>query len=115
MRDISQDAVGGHFDPNTIIDKIYSTVCPKDEMLGAVDHVRQEVQRYGIIVHAMASRWALHHSALSADNGDGVIIGSSSMRLERNLKICDAGSLSDALVRAVDAAWETARADAPRA
>ncbi|HKK64534.1 MAG TPA: aldo/keto reductase, partial [Clostridia bacterium] len=56
----------------------------------------------------------LHHSELSAEAGDGVILGASTMdQLVDNMNGTEAGPLPDAIVAAFQAAWDTARCECP--
>jgi len=65
------------------------------------------------LVHA-ALRWLLHHSALSAEHGDGIIVGASSAaQLQDNLTGAGGGPLPESVAAAADAAWETARCECP--
>src|SRR6056297_312699 len=65
------------------------------------------------MVHS-ALRWIVHHSALSAAAGDGVILGASSTdQLLDNLTGAQAGPLPQPVVDAYQRAWETARCECP--
>ena len=57
-----------------------------------------------------ALRWLVHHSALSAEKGDGVIIGASSQsHFDSNLAAFSEGPLPEPVVAALDAGWEISR------
>lgn len=61
-----------------------------------------------------AFRWLAFHSALEADQGDGVLLGASRLsQLEQNLKSIEAGPLDDSIVQAFEVAWDEAKADSP--
>jgi aflatoxin B1 aldehyde reductase len=86
----------------------------KPELLSAANRVHTEAQKHGIVGHEVALRWVLHHSALKAEFGDGMIIGASSLeQLDANLKMCDAGPLPDDLVKVVEEVWAIAAPVAP--
>jgi len=68
----------------------------------------------GIPMAHAALRWLLHHSALSAEHGDGVILGASNTaQLQDNLTGAGEARLPESVVAAADAAWETARCECP--
>ena len=96
------------------VGKFYSSLYLKEELLAAARRVRDEAQKHGITGHAAALRWVLHHSALSAKDGDAMIIGASSLRhLEENLEICKAGPLPDEVVKVIEEVWQSAKPFAP--
>ena len=57
---------------------------------------------------SVSLRWLKHHSKLDAKAGDGIIIGSSSVKhLVENLKACDEGNpLANSIVEALENAWK---------
>ena len=96
--------------------KWFSMMYLRPELLEAANRVHTEGQKHGINGHEVALRWMLHHSALKAELGDGVIIGASSLeQLEANLKMCDAGPLPEDLVKVVEDIWPLAKPVAPYA
>ncbi|KJE95331.1 AKR7A2 protein [Capsaspora owczarzaki ATCC 30864] len=63
---------------------------------------------------AAALAWCLHHSVLSGDHGDAVILGASTVeQLRENLAGCATGPLDNAVVAAFDAAWANLEATCP--
>jgi hypothetical protein len=59
-------------------------------------------------------RWAIHHSALSGEHGDAVVIGASKIKqLKENLEICDAGPLPKEVVDTIDGVWLSVKDKAP--
>ncbi|MCJ1478363.1 hypothetical protein MMC13_007043 [Lambiella insularis] len=110
----SANQKGGRWDTSMRLGQLYSDLYLKDELLKASKQIQTEVQQAGISGHAVALRWALHHSALKAEHGDAIILGASSLpQLEENLKICDEGPLPEHLAKAVDDVWPTAKPFAP--
>eukprot|EP00466_Bigelowiella_natans_P007328 jgi/Bigna1/147302/aug1.139_g22010 len=61
-------------------------------------------------------RWLIHHSKLSADGGDGVIIGASKMKhFSENVKsLKNAKPLDKRVVNAFDAAWKLSKPSCPK-
>jgi len=57
-------------------------------------------------------RWLCHHSLLSEESGDAIILGASQYHhLEQNLLACSQDSLPEAVVSILDQGWEETRAD----
>ncbi len=57
-----------------------------------------------------ALRWLIHHSELSAEAGDAVILGASRIsQLEENIEACSAGPLPSEVVSVIDLGWEMTR------
>lgn len=60
---------------------------------------------------AACLRWMMHHSAMAGSRGDGLIVGASSMQhLVPNMAAAAQGPLKQAVVDAMDAAWELTKA-----
>jgi aflatoxin B1 aldehyde reductase len=67
----------------------------------AADKIVEEAAKHGIKGHAAALRWTAYHSILSAEHGDAVIIGASSIeQLRSNLDVIEQGPLPDDVVAA---------------
>jgi aflatoxin B1 aldehyde reductase len=65
-------------------------------------------------LHEVALRWILHHSELSGQHGDAIVVGGSSLeQINDNLNACLAGPLPAALVELVDSVWNIAKKDPP--
>ncbi|KAI0467648.1 Aldo/keto reductase [Xylaria cf. heliscus] len=75
--------------------------------------IREVAERAGIPPLEVALRWVAHHSMLSADKGDGVVLGFSRLgQLRDNLDALEKGPLDSELLDALEAAWRVARQDA---
>ena len=71
-------------------------------------------KKHGIKGHAASLRWCIHHSALSAEHGDAVIIGASSTtQLKENLEIWEAGPLPEEVVETIESVWPSVKEVAP--
>jgi aflatoxin B1 aldehyde reductase len=71
-------------------------------------------KKYGITGHAASLRWVVHHSALSGEYGDAVIIGASKVeQLRENLEIYEAGPLPDEIVQTIEGVWPSVKEIAP--
>lgn len=85
----------------------------KREMFAALDVLHTACEAEGTPMAEAALRWMVHHSALSAKHGDGIVMGASQLRhLEANLAAIQQPRLSEALVNAFDAANKVAYAEA---
>jgi aflatoxin B1 aldehyde reductase len=86
----------------------------KDAIFEASQKIQDAAKEHGLSGHATALRWCLHHSALSGEQGDAVIVGASSIdQLKENLEICDAGPLPEELVKTIDGVWPSVKDVAP--
>ncbi|MCJ1464957.1 hypothetical protein MMC07_003572 [Pseudocyphellaria aurata] len=64
--------------------------------------------------HAIALRWIMFHSGLSAAHGDCIVLGASSLeQCARNLDAFDQGPLDPRTAARMDEVWEIAREQAP--
>lgn len=71
-------------------------------------------KKHGLTGHAASLRWAIHHSALSGDHGDAIIIGARTVaQLKDNLEICDAGPLPEEVVKTIEEIWPSVKDQAP--
>jgi aflatoxin B1 aldehyde reductase len=71
-------------------------------------------KKHGLTGHAASLRWAIHHSALSGEHGDAVVIGASKVeQLKENLEICDAGPLPEEIVETINGVWPSVKEKAP--
>lgn len=62
-----------------------------------------------------AFRWLVYHSFLDQSEGDGIIIGASSLtQLEQNLSAIERGVLPESILSAFSAAWEVANVESPK-
>lgn len=85
-----------------------------DAFFNAAAKIIAEAEAAGITGHAAALRWTVHNSALSGENGDGVIVGASSVeQLRQNLDAVKAGPLTGKLAMAMQEAWEMGKEASP--
>ncbi|OAQ95974.1 hypothetical protein LLEC1_02857 [Akanthomyces lecanii] len=70
-------------------------------------------ERESMSAAEMAYRWMAHHSALDGNEGDGVIIGTSSLKqLEETLGGIERGPLSDEACDGIQQIWESVAQEA---
>lgn len=76
----------------------------------AVESVKQACVERGIALVDAALRWLTHHSLMSAEAGDAVILGATRLdHLEANLRAMQQGPLPDPVVEAFDEGWRITR------
>lgn len=91
--------------------EVYRTRYWRESVFKGIEHVQEVLdQCYGVGTVCLASaaiRWMNHHSKMCPKQGDGIILGVSSMeQLEINLRSCEEGPLDERVVKAFDDAWE---------
>jgi aflatoxin B1 aldehyde reductase len=106
-RDDKEIEPGSRFDPNRNQGKNYRNRYWRDEYFDALDIIRDAIKSHEGLTEAEAAlRWISHHSLLSKEHGDAIIIGASSTKqLEENLTNLEKGPLPDDIVAALDKAW----------
>lgn len=86
----------------------------KRSFFDTVNFLSQECREVGIKPAEAAFRWLVHHSKLSAEDGDGIIIGASSIeQLEQNTVSVQQGVLLERIIKAFDIAWNEAKPESP--
>ncbi|XP_061422555.1 LOW QUALITY PROTEIN: aflatoxin B1 aldehyde reductase member 4-like [Lethenteron reissneri] len=90
----------------------------KKHHFAGIDLVREALNvAYGegkVSLTEAALRWMYHHSRLSGEAGDGVILGASSPeQLSQNLAASKQGPLDETVVAAYQQAWELSAHDCP--
>lgn len=87
----------------------------KENVFDALEAIAGASETNGISMVSAALRWMLHHSCMDGGQGDGVILGASSMRqLEENLRAVTEPELPPAVTEAYDRAWEIIRPVCPK-
>ncbi|CAI7574354.1 unnamed protein product [Penicillium discolor] len=101
---------GGRFDPNTGPGALARRRYYQEPDFDALDILRPVVQKHGLTEIECALRWLSHHSQLNDENGDGVVIGSSSPKqLRENMDAIKGGPLPKEVVDALNWGWEIIR------
>ncbi|KAM0335571.1 hypothetical protein ACHAQA_000619 [Verticillium albo-atrum] len=95
---------GGRFDKSHVIGGLYRQLYVKPAITAATDRALEVAAQHGIGGHAAALRWTAHHSILSAEYGDSMIVGASSVeQLNSNLDVIEQGPLPQDVVSAFEA------------
>lgn len=109
-RDQDDVESGGRFDPKRLQGQLHRGRYWNDAMFDALDILHPVAEKHGLTESQCALRWLTHHSMMSKEKGDAVIIGASSTKhLEDNLKALEEGPLPDEVVEALNLGWERIR------
>ena len=86
----------------------------KQSYFDAVEEIKQACEKEGIPMVEAAYRWLVNHSSMDASKGDGILLGASRIeQMEQNMAAAKKGPLPQAILDAMDAAWEIAKPDSP--
>jgi aflatoxin B1 aldehyde reductase len=86
----------------------------KKSCFDAVALLKDAAEASGLTLVEAVYRWLAHHSMLSPERGDALIVGASKAgHLAQNLAAAAAGPLPDGLPEAFDRTWALCKADAP--
>ncbi|RDB24124.1 Aflatoxin B1 aldehyde reductase member 3 [Hypsizygus marmoreus] len=101
---------GSRFDPAKVQGKNYRNRYWKEPYFQALAVIRKAAEKHNLSLPEVALRWLSHHSYLSREHGDAVLIGASSVKhIEQNLIDLEKGPLPDEVVKALDEAWLIAK------
>ncbi|KAK9489575.1 Aldo/keto reductase [Lipomyces doorenjongii] len=104
----------GRFDVNGAFGPMYNGLYNKASLLEALAEWGTIASAAGISKAALAYRWIVFHSALTAANGDGIIIGASTTaQLEETLDALEDGPLEEEVVAKIEGIWSMVEKDAP--
>jgi len=99
----------------TLTSPSYRTRYWHAEYFDALDLLRPVAAKHNLTEAECALRWMNHHSLLSRDKGDAIIIGASSTKhMEENLVDLEKGKLPDDVVEALEEGWGKCRGLAGR-
>jgi aflatoxin B1 aldehyde reductase len=105
-REQNQHEEGSRFDPNRNQGANYRRRYWLEEYFDALELLRAAAKKHGLTEAECALRWMTHHSLLSKEHGDAIIIGASSAKqLEQNLVDMEKDKLPDDVVKAFDQGW----------
>jgi aflatoxin B1 aldehyde reductase len=96
------------------IGALYSGMYAKPQLLDSLTEWEKIASDAGVSRAELAYRWVKYNSALKPEHGDGVIVGTSSLKqLKQTLEGLDRGPLPAQVVENIDAMWETIKHVAP--
>ncbi|KAJ7046581.1 Aldo/keto reductase [Mycena alexandri] len=97
---------GSRFDPERKQGQSYRNRYWNEPYFNALAAVRPVVEKNNLTMAEVALRWISHHSLLSREYRDAIIIGASSLdHIEQNLIDLEKGPLPDEVLTALDEAW----------
>ncbi|KAG9303625.1 hypothetical protein G9A89_018521 [Geosiphon pyriformis] len=106
----SQVEEGSRFDPNTPFGNIYRKRFGQEAHFEAYKIIADLGAKHNITPIEAALRWINHHSKLEPTNGDGIIIGASSIEhAQKNLESLEKGPLPEDILQAIDTMWLKAK------
>ncbi|GAP84429.1 putative aldo keto reductase [Rosellinia necatrix] len=104
----------GRYDRGQQIEDFHLSSSWNDGYYDALDIIQPVAQKLGLTMAEMALRWLVHHSELSQELSDAIIIGVESIgNLKSNLTDLRKGPLPEEAVRALDDAWLACKAHMP--
>lgn len=104
----------GRFDRNGPVGPLYQRLYNKPKLLNILPEWHRLAQDEGCSRAALAYRWVRYHSALSTEDGDGVVLGASSPeQLRRNLLDLGDGPLKSETVERIDDIWADVEDEGP--
>lgn len=106
---------GSRFDPKRWQGRLHHGRYMNDMYFDALDILRPVIAKHGLSEAECAFRWLSHHSLMSREMGDKIIIGASSAKqLEQNLLDLEKGPLPEDVVEAMEAAWLRVKGVVPK-
>ncbi|PSK33508.1 hypothetical protein B9Z65_7395 [Elsinoe australis] len=98
---------GRFSDTDATVGKMYRDRYFHDQNFAALELLEPIVKEHELSLPQVALRWCAYHSKLDSSKGDGIVIGVSSFdQLRANLDHLQEGLLPDAIVQALDIAWD---------
>ena len=116
-RDMSNDQFesGSRFDPKRWQGNLHRGRYWNDYYFDALDRIRPVLQKHNLTETEAAFGWLCHHSEMSKEKGDKIIIGASSVKqLEQNLADLERGPLPEEVVEILNASWLNVKGVVPR-
>jgi len=113
-KDTTEFESGSRFDPKRWQGGLHQARYWNDEYFAALDVIREKTEKHGLTVAEAALRWVEHHSLMSAEKGDAIIVGASSAnQLEGNLVDLEKGPLPEDVVEALNLGWKFVKGRVP--
>ncbi|KAF7972036.1 hypothetical protein HWV62_19261 [Athelia sp. TMB] len=104
---------GSRFDPSKGQGQSYRDRYWNEAYFKAMETIQAAADRHSLTAAEIALRWISHHSLMSREHGDSVLIGASSTKhIEQNLLDLEKGPLPEDVVKALDEAWDSVKSHA---
>jgi len=106
---------GGRFSSKTVWGQRYRERFWTKAQFDALEILQKVCEENGCTATEASLRWLMHHSQLSGEREDGLILGGSTFsHMEENLKSALRGPLPETVVAALEEAWQCSKASCPR-
>lgn len=93
---------------------MYNRMYAKPTLIKALETWAAIAEQEGTTKAELAYRWVTYNSPLKKENGDGIIVGASSLeQLDQTLAGIAKGKLSDQAAKGIDEIWEQIKDEAP--
>ena len=107
-RNFIEKPQAGRFDNNAPYQSRYW----KSDYFAALEDLTGVCARHGITPTQAALRWLCHHSCLSSDWSDSIILGASKIQhLKENMSAASGDSLNAEILDALDRGWGIVKSD----
>jgi aflatoxin B1 aldehyde reductase len=114
-RDQTAFEKGSRFDPSIAQGSLHRGRYWNEAYFDALEMIQKACEKHGLTVAEVAMRWLEHHSLMSREKGDSIIVGASSVNhLEENLVDLEKGPLPDDVVEVMEKAWAVTKGSAPK-
>ena len=106
---------GSRFDPRKWQGRLHQGRYVNDLYFDALDILHPVFEKHGLTDTECALRWLSHHSLMTREKGDKIIVGASSVQqLEENLEDLEKGPLPEEVVEVIDSAWLRVKGVVPK-
>eukprot|EP00056_Hartaetosiga_gracilis_P005772 m.88767 g.88767 ORF g.88767 m.88767 type:complete len:321 (-) comp12274_c0_seq2:2238-3200(-) len=104
----------GRFTVETMWGKIYRQRFWKKHLFDTVGELKKLCEKHDMTVTSAALRWVLHHSQMSVEKGDKIIIGASCLDYcKENITACQEGPLPQDVVDVFEEGWKLHQPNCP--
>lgn len=104
----------GRWNPNTEVGKLYNHLYNKPHLIAALDTWGEAAEKAQCTRAALAYRWIKYHTSLSADLGDAILMGASTVKqVSQTLDCLKDGPLIPEVVQIINEIWDTVKDEAP--
>ncbi len=105
---------GSRFDPKKWQGGLHRGRYFNDNYFHALSIIKEAIDKHRLTMAESALRWIEHHSLMSAEKNDAIIVGASSAKqLEGNLVDLEKGPLPEDVVEALNEAWKIVKGRVP--
>ncbi|KAM0793921.1 NADP-dependent oxidoreductase domain-containing protein [Usnea florida] len=114
MKDAHTLGMGDIPGPTSRVKRLSNDRDTRPSLLAALSEWESIAYEARVSKAALAYRWLMYNSRLSAEHGDGMIIGATrGSQLEEHLRAIEDGPLDEDIARKIDKVWELVKDEAP--